>query len=61
MKTYNIELQRVKAMTNAHGLINVRLDAAVQPQPRSRDDEAAHEPATVGSSGPSYTAARSPT
>lgn len=47
MKTYNIELQRVKAMTNAHGLINVRLDAAVQPQPRGRDDEGAYEPATV--------------
>lgn len=47
MKTYNIELQRVKAMTNAHGLINVRLDAAVQPQPRSRDDDSAYEPATV--------------
>ncbi len=47
MKTYNIELQRVKAMSNAHGLINVRLDAGVQPQPRSRDDEGAYEPATV--------------
>lgn len=46
MKTYNIELQRVKAMTNAHGLINVRMDAAVQPQPRS-DDDGAYEPATV--------------
>lgn len=47
MKTYNIELQRVKAMSNAHGLINVRMDAAVQPQPRSRDDDGAYEPATV--------------
>ena len=47
MKTYNIELQRVKAMTNAHGLINVRLDAAVQPQPRNQDDDGAYEPATV--------------
>lgn len=47
MKTYNIELQRVKAMTNAHGLINVRIDAAVQPQPRSQNDDSAYEPATV--------------
>lgn len=47
MKTYNIELQRVKAMSNAHGLINVRLDAAVQAQPRSHDDDGAYEPATV--------------
>ena len=48
MKTYTIELQRVKAMSNGHGLINVRLDAAVQPQPNRRDDDAAAaEPATV--------------
>lgn len=47
MKTYTIELQRVKAMSNGHGLINVRLDAAVQPQPNRRDADDAAEPATV--------------
>ena len=47
MKTYTIELQRVKAMSNGHGLINVRLDAAVQPQPSRRDADDAAEPATV--------------
>jgi len=48
MKTYAIELQRVKAMSNAHGLINVRMDAAVQPHParRGADDDGA-EPMTV--------------
>jgi hypothetical protein len=40
MKTYNIELQRVKSMSNSHGLIHVRIDAAVQPQsPRHHADE----------------------
>ncbi len=43
MKTYDIEVQRIKAMSNAHGLIHARIDAAVQPQPR-RDDG---EPASV--------------
>jgi hypothetical protein len=37
MKTYSIELQRVKAMSNAHGLVHAQLDAAVQPRP-GRDD-----------------------
>jgi hypothetical protein len=45
MKTYHIELQRVKSMSNGHGLINVRMDAAVQPQ-RAHPDDAA-EPASV--------------
>lgn len=39
MKTYHIELQRVKSMSNAHGLIQMHIDAAVQPQ-SGRDDAA---------------------
>ena len=31
MKTYNIEVQRVKAMSNANGLIRMQVDALVQP------------------------------
>lgn len=33
MKTYTIELQHIKAMSNAHGMINARVDAAVLPMP----------------------------
>ena len=49
MKTYAIELQRVKAMSNAHGLINVRIDALVQPQSprRAGDGDHAAEPLSV--------------
>lgn len=36
MKTYAIELQRVKAMSNAHGLITARIEALVQPQSPGR-------------------------
>jgi hypothetical protein len=31
VKTYAIELQNVKAMSYAHGLIQARIDALVQP------------------------------
>ena len=31
MKTWNIEIQRVKAMSNSNGLIRAQLDAVVQP------------------------------
>ena len=31
MKTYTIELQNVKAMAHANGLIEARIDALVQP------------------------------
>jgi len=31
MKTWNIEIQRVKAMTNSNGLIRAQVDALVQP------------------------------
>jgi uncharacterized membrane protein affecting hemolysin expression len=30
LKTYHIELQRVKAMSNAHGLVRMQIDALVQ-------------------------------
>ena len=31
MKTWNIEIQKVKAMSNANGLIRAQIDALVQP------------------------------
>ncbi|MEP7298725.1 MAG: hypothetical protein ABI702_21280 [Burkholderiales bacterium] len=31
MKTWNIEIQRVKAMANGNGLIRAQIDALVQP------------------------------
>ena len=31
MKTYSIELQRVKSMSNGHGLIQMQIDALVLP------------------------------
>ena len=33
MKTYQIEVQRVKGMTNSSGLIRAQVDALVQPAP----------------------------
>ena len=44
MKTFNIEIQRIKAMSNSHGLVRARVDAAVQPQPVS---DGGDEPSTV--------------
>lgn len=43
MKTYTIELQRVKSMSNQHGLIHMHIDAQVQPL-AARDTA---EPASV--------------
>lgn len=43
MKTYQIEIQRVKAMTNSNGLIRAQVDALVQSTP-PRDEGA---PTTV--------------
>ncbi len=40
MKTFIIELQRIKAMSNSHGLVQARVDATVQTMP-SRDDDGA--------------------
>ena len=31
MKTWNIEIQKVKAMAHGHGLIRAQIDALVQP------------------------------
>lgn len=39
MKTFSIELQRIKAMSNSHGLIRVRVDATVQTAPPRDDGE----------------------
>jgi hypothetical protein len=48
MKTYAIELKRVKAMSNAHGVIHASIDAQVQAQPSQRgEDDAASEPMSV--------------
>lgn len=47
MKTYNIEIQRVKAMANSHGLVNARIDAIVAPQSNRRDPDDDSEPQTV--------------
>lgn len=40
MKTFNVEVQRIKAMSNSHGLVRARVDALVQPTaPRGEGDE----------------------
>ena len=31
MKTWNIEIQRIKSMNNSHGVIRAQIDALVQP------------------------------
>jgi hypothetical protein len=38
MKTFTIELQRIKALSNSHGLIRARVDATVQTAPERDDD-----------------------
>jgi hypothetical protein len=43
VKPYDIEIQRLKAMRHAHGLVEVSVDALVQTR-KLRDDEA---PTTV--------------
>ena len=43
MKTWNVEIQKVRAMAHGHGLIRAQIDAIVQPA-APRDDTA---PATV--------------
>ena len=37
MKTYNIELQRLKAMAHSNGLIEAQVDAAVLPAAGAQD------------------------
>ncbi|HEX6705310.1 MAG TPA: hypothetical protein VF169_11170 [Albitalea sp.] len=39
MKTYRIELNKVKAMSNDKGLVQAKIDALVLPQ-ATRDDDA---------------------
>jgi hypothetical protein len=39
MKTWNIEIQKVRAMANGNGLIRAQIDALVQPAP-PRDEGA---------------------
>jgi hypothetical protein len=38
MKTHNIELLRIKAASNSHGMVKVRVDATVQTS-SARDDD----------------------
>ena len=40
MKTYEIEIQRLKAMSHANGLIEAQIDALVQPASFSADGSA---------------------
>ena len=47
MKTYTIEIQKVKAMSNGHGLINARIDAIVAQQSSRQNPDDAAEPHTV--------------
>ncbi|KNZ33130.1 MAG: hypothetical protein AD742_07695 [Methylibium sp. NZG] len=44
MKTYEIEIQRLKAIGHADGLVEAQIDALVQPSPRNADGAA---PTTV--------------
>lgn len=44
MKTFTIELQRIKSMSNSHGLVRARVDATVVAAPL-RDDGG--EPSTT--------------
>jgi uncharacterized protein len=46
MKTHTIELQRIKSMSNAHGLVRARVDATVQSAP-ARDDESGQAPSST--------------
>jgi hypothetical protein len=38
MKTFSIELQRINAMSNSHGLVRARVEASVQATPGSDGD-----------------------
>jgi hypothetical protein len=39
MKTYRIEVQRIKSMSNAHGMLHVQIDAGVLPSPAREDGD----------------------
>ena len=38
MKTYRIEVQRIKSMSNAHGMLHAQIDAAVLTAAPKEDD-----------------------
>jgi hypothetical protein len=40
VKTYQIELQRIKGMQHSHGVIDMQVDAIVQAVPPQADDGA---------------------
>jgi hypothetical protein len=40
MKTFSIEVQRIKGMSQSHGMVQARVDALVQAAPGRADDEA---------------------
>jgi hypothetical protein len=40
MKTFTIEVQRIKAASNSHGLVHARVDATVQTLTPQGDDAA---------------------
>jgi hypothetical protein len=46
MKTFTIEVQRIKSASNSHGLIRARVDALVQAMP-SRDEDAGAAPSST--------------
>lgn len=39
MKTWNIEIQKVKAMANGNGLVRAQIDATVQPAAQRDEGE----------------------
>ena len=47
MKTYSIELQRIKAASNNHGLVRVRVDATVLATAPRDDDRGAAPTSTL--------------
>ena len=40
MKTYRIEVQRIRSMSNANGMLHAQIDAAVLPAAGAQDDAA---------------------
>ncbi|MES2957992.1 MAG: hypothetical protein V4792_07380 [Pseudomonadota bacterium] len=47
MKTFSIELQRIKAASNSHGLIRARVDATVQITPARDEDDGSAPSSTL--------------
>jgi hypothetical protein len=39
MKTYRVEVQRIKGMSNAHGMLHIQMDAGVLPGSAREDSE----------------------